>query len=121
MPEGIMELTAADFAEKTARGVFLVDFYGSWCPPCRALEPELVRLAEFFRGRARIARINVDDHSEAAVDNQVEEIPTLIFFRDGREMKRLFGAHSFESLSGALAELIPGDGTEGISGDLPKS
>ena len=106
MPDGLVELTDADFAEHIAGGVILVDFYGSWCPPCRQLEPELEKLATSYAGRARIARINVDDNSEAAVDNLVEEIPTLIFFKDGVERKRLFGAQSGESLAEALDGLL---------------
>jgi thioredoxin 1 len=106
MPEGLVELTDADFGEKIAKGVTLVDFYGSWCPPCRQLEPELEKLAAGYAGRAKIARINVDDNSESAVDNLVEEIPTLIFFKDGEEKKRLFGAQSGEILAEALDSLL---------------
>ncbi|MDR1519362.1 MAG: thioredoxin fold domain-containing protein [Planctomycetota bacterium] len=106
MPGNPIELTDADFSEKTAEGVLLVDFYGAWCPPCRLLEPELARLADAYAGRARIARIDVDSHSAAAVDCQVEEIPTLVFFKDGAERARLFGAHPFETLARELDKLL---------------
>lgn len=102
----VLELTDADFPERTATGVVLVDFYGTWCPPCKLLEPVIEKLAENYAGRAVIARINVDDHSEAAVDNAVADIPTIILYRDGSEAERLFGAQSLETLSGELDRLL---------------
>lgn len=106
MPTGVFELTDADFAGVTGSGVVLVDFHGSWCPACRLLDPELEKLAAAYAGRARIARLNVDENSEAAVDCLVEEIPTLIFFKDGRERERLFGAQSCETLAERLERFL---------------
>lgn len=102
----VVELTDAAFGEAVAKGVALVDFYGTYCPPCKMLDPVLARLAERFAGRAVVARINVDEHSEAAVDNAVDDIPTLVFFRDGAEAKRLFGAQGEETLAGELERLL---------------
>jgi thioredoxin 1 len=83
MSDAIARLTDADFAAATRGGVVLVDFYGTYCPPCKMLDPVLEQLARDYAGRARIAKINIDDNTEAAVDNSVEDIPTLIFFRNG--------------------------------------
>ena len=98
----IMELTDATFSDGVGKGVVLVDFYGTYCPPCKLLEPVLEKLAGEYEGRAVIARINVDEHSEAAVDNTVEDIPTLIIFKDGKEVERLFGAQKFETIAEEL-------------------
>ena len=106
MAHEVMELTDGDFAEKTGAGVVLVDFYGTWCPPCKLLEPVVEKLAADFSGRALVARINVDEHSESAVDNAVEDIPTVIIFKDGTEAKRLFGAQKEETLAGELERLL---------------
>ncbi|MDR2390864.1 MAG: thioredoxin family protein [Planctomycetota bacterium] len=106
MPIGVLELTDADFVSVTGSGVVLVDFHGSWCPACRLLDPELEKLAAAYSGRIRIARLNVDENSEAAVDCLVEEIPTLIFFRDGREIERLFGAQTCETLADRLDRFL---------------
>lgn len=102
MPGQVVELTDADFGTAVSNGVVLVDFYGTWCPPCKLLEPELEKLADKYEGRAVVARINVDEHSEAAVDHAVEDIPTLIFFKNGVEEKRLFGAQKAETLADEL-------------------
>ena len=106
MAEHAIELTDAEFAAKTAAGVVLVDFYGTYCPPCKLLEPVVEKLAEDFAGRAVVAKINIDDHSEAAVDNSVADIPTLILFKDGKEEERLFGAQTLETLTAELNRLL---------------
>ena len=102
----IRELTDADFKNATEKGVVLVDFYGTWCPPCKLLEPVIEQLAADFDGRAVVAKLNVDEHSEAAVDNSVEDIPTIVIFKNGTEAGRLFGAQSLETLSEELRRLL---------------
>lgn len=102
MSDGIVELTDDTFADGIKDGVVLVDFYGTYCPPCKLLEPVVEDLAAAYAGRARIARINVDDNSEAAVDNSVEDIPTIVIFKDGAAQQRLFGAQKYETLAGEL-------------------
>lgn len=106
MSEKIVELTDETFASGVAVGVVLVDFYGTWCPPCKLLEPVVERLSEDFAGRATVARINIDEHSEAAVDNTVEAIPTVVIFRNGAETGRLFGAQSYETLASELERAL---------------
>lgn len=102
----VVELTDDAFAAAVKSGVVLVDFYGTYCPPCKMLDPVLENLAKTFAGKAVIAKINVDDNSEAAVDNQVDDIPTLILFKNGEEAERLFGAQKEETLSGELERLL---------------
>lgn len=106
MSEHVLELTDDSFTRETAKGVVLVDFYGTWCPPCKMLEPVVEKLAEEYAGRALVAKINVDDNSEAAVENSIADIPTIILFKDGVETSRLFGAQSYQTLSDALNKLL---------------
>lgn len=102
MPGEVQELSDATFAQHIATGVVLVDFYGTYCPPCKLLEPVVEQLAEDFAGRAAIARLNIDDNYEAAVDSAVEDIPTIIIFKDGQPAGRLFGAQKLETLAAEL-------------------
>ncbi len=102
MPDAVVELTDAAFADAIRDGVALVDFYGTYCPPCKLLDPVLEQLARDYAGRARIMRLNVDEHAEAAVDNAVEDIPTLIIFKDGAAGQRLFGAQKYETIAREL-------------------
>lgn len=106
MAAEIRELTDETFKAGVAQGVVLVDFYGTYCPPCKLLEPVIEQLAEDFAGRAVIARINVDDNAEAAVDNSVEDIPTLVFFKNGEAQSHLFGAQKPETLARELERLL---------------
>lgn len=102
----IVELSDETFGSAVAKGVTLVDFYGTYCPPCKLLDPVIEQLASDFAGKAQVAKINVDDNSEAAVDNSVEDIPTLVFFKDGEAVKRLFGAQKLETIRTELEKIL---------------
>lgn len=104
----IIELTDSTFSEALRPGVVLVDFYGTWCPPCKLLDPVMEKLAEDYDGRVAFMKINVDENAESAVDNTVEDIPTLLFFRDGSEQLRLFGAQKYETIATVLDRLLLG-------------
>jgi thioredoxin len=70
----------------------LVDFWAPWCGPCKMIAPVLDELAGEFAGRVAIAKVNVDDHQQHAAQFRVQGIPTMILFKDGREVDRLVGA-----------------------------
>jgi thioredoxin 1 len=106
MAEKVRELTDADFADAVRDGVALVDFHGTYCPPCKLLDPVIESLAERWSGRALVAKVNVDDCFEAAVNNSVEDIPTIVFFKNGEERNRLFGLQTVETLEEELGKLL---------------
>ena len=92
MKKSIPHLTTDTF-DATDQGVTLVDFYASWCGPCRALVPTLEALQdEFAREGVQIAKVDVDDQAELAERFGVTSIPTLIVLRDGLEIRRHVGA-----------------------------
>ena len=106
MSDAVRELGDADFADAVRRGVALVDFYGAYCPPCKLLEPAIERIAREYAGRVLVAKVNVDDNFETAADNSIEDIPTVVLFRNGEEAKRLFGAQSAETIAAELEKLL---------------
>lgn len=106
MADSIQELTDADFAGAVRDGVVLVDFYGTWCPPCAQLDPVIEKIAGDYAGRVRVAKVNVDEQSEAAADNAVEDIPTIIIFRKGEAAGRLFGAQKYGTVAGELDRIL---------------
>ena len=106
MTAAIRELDDASFNGAIASGASLVEFYGTWCPPCKMLEPVIVALGEKYAGKALIAKVNVDDNSESAVENSIADIPTTIVYKNGTEVKRLFGAQSLDTLSLALESAL---------------
>ncbi|MCL2001684.1 MAG: thioredoxin domain-containing protein [Planctomycetes bacterium] len=102
MPDAVLEITDGTFRAATESGVALVEFYGAWCPPCKQLEPVMEKLARDYADRAVIAKLNVDEYGEAAVDNSIEDIPTIVVFKHGAEVERLFGAQGIETLAETL-------------------
>ncbi|HET9765276.1 MAG TPA: thioredoxin [Thermoanaerobaculia bacterium] len=75
-----------------ARGLVLVDCWAPWCGPCRMVAPILDELADEWEGRAKIAKLNVDENQEIAFRYQVTSIPTFLLFKDGKPADRTFGA-----------------------------
>ncbi len=82
------------FSKSLEMGIILVDFNASWCAPCRAQEPVIKRLAKTYENRVNILEINIDQNGELATKYRVQSIPTLILFKDGKEMKRFVGLQS---------------------------
>jgi thioredoxin 1 len=85
------ELTSADFQGTIENGVALVDFYADWCMPCRMLAPTISSLADDFAGKATIAKINIDKSPDIAAKFGVMNIPTVILFKDGKQIDKKVG------------------------------
>lgn len=101
----VMELTKDNFNEivKSDRPV-LVDFWANWCGPCRMVSPVIDQIAEEYAGKIHVGKVNVDDQGTLAAEFAVVSIPTVILFKDGKEVKKLVGAHSADD----YAEMIDG-------------
>jgi thioredoxin 1 len=84
----------------------LVDFWATWCGPCRVIAPTIEKLAEDFDGRAKVAKLDVDNNPRVATQFGIRSIPTLLFFKDGRPVDQAVGVASERDLAGKLEELI---------------
>ncbi len=93
---GILYLKSENFKEtiENEKKTILVDFYADWCMPCQMLGPILEKVAEKCGDDAVIAKINIDDAEDLAMEFGVASIPTMIVFKDGAEVARRVGAGS---------------------------
>ncbi len=80
----------------------LVDFWASWCGPCRAVAPIMEQLADEYAGKAIVAKVNVDEESELAGKFRVLSIPTVMLFKGGEMVEKIIGARSKEEFSGLI-------------------
>lgn len=84
----------------------LVDFWASWCGPCKMLTPIVSQLAEEYNGRVKVCKVNVDEQSELAAKNAIVSIPTVMIFVGGKQINKLVGVHSFDEYADILDEIL---------------
>jgi len=73
-------------------GLTVVDFWATWCGPCRMIAPILEQLGEEFAGRVKVTKLDVDANQKTSMRFQVRSIPTLLFFKDGKLVDQVIGA-----------------------------
>ncbi|HEY1556701.1 MAG TPA: thioredoxin family protein [Kofleriaceae bacterium] len=101
---------AAQLAALSSRpGLTVLDFTAAWCAPCRTLGAVLDALAPELAGRARFAAIDVDREPDVAQRFSVRSMPTLVLWRDGREVGRVVGARSAAFVRGVIDRALAGD------------
>jgi thioredoxin 1 len=100
--EKIMTLTDKNFQNQTKGKVVLVDFWAAWCAPCRMMAPVLNEIAGELNGKAHIGKVNVEQYQSLAQKFKVRGIPTMILFKDGKEVNRFVGVKSKDVLLKSL-------------------
>ena len=100
--------TDANFEKEVMKSDFpvLVDFWASWCPPCKMVEPVIKDLAEQHNGRVKIGKLNVDQNPKIASKYAIQGVPTFVVFNSGKEIRRRTGAQSEAQLKDMLSEVL---------------
>ncbi len=90
----ILNTTDAKFSDTVSEldKLVVVDMWAEWCGPCKMMEPVLKEIAEEYSDKLKVVKLNIDQNQDTPLKFGVMNIPTLIFFRDGKEIDRVIGA-----------------------------
>ncbi len=104
----MLELTKDNFEKEVlySSTPVIVDFWATWCMPCKMIVPIVKEVAQEYKGKCRIAKLNIDDAMEIATKFNIMNIPTIIFFKDGREFTRVVGVVSKDIIVDKLEEML---------------
>lgn len=106
----MLELNKENFDVEVlqAEGTILVDFWGTKCEPCKALIPDVERLAEQYEGKIKIAKLNTTENRRLAMAQKVMGLPTFIVYKNGEKLKEISGAENCtpETIENLIKEFI---------------
>ena len=101
----VLTLTDQNFQQQTKNKVVLVDFWATWCAPCRMMAPVLNDVASDLSGNSKVGKVNIEQFQSLAQKFKVRSIPTLILFKNGVEINRFVGIKSKEFLLKEIAKV----------------
>ena len=99
----VKHFSDAQFESDVKNGVTLVDFHANWCGPCRTLAPVLEQVAKDLSGKAVIGKVDIDTEQKTASSYQITSVPTMILFKNGKEVGRLVGLRTADDIKKFIA------------------
>ena len=103
----VKEITASNINEIILSDKpVLVDFWASWCGPCRMVSPVIDQIAEEYDGEITVGKVNVDNEGALAAEYAVVSIPTVMLFKGGKVVEKLVGAHSFDDYADMIDKVL---------------
>ena len=98
----VEHLTDETFESAITQGVTLVDFFATWCGPCKMLGPTIEEIGEECDGSFKVYKVDIDECEDAAMDMGIMSVPTLIVFKDGEEAERMIGVQPKAAILNAV-------------------
>ena len=101
-------LTAENFKKEVLESEIpvLVDFWAEWCMPCKMIGPSISQIAETYKDKIKVGKLNVDSEAEIASQYSIISIPTLIIFKDGQAIRQKVGAMPRHEIEKLFSDLI---------------
>jgi len=106
MEHKYLVLDESNFDETVKDGVCLVDFWATWCGPCKMLAPTIEELAEDYEGRVKVCKVDVDENQDLAMRFRVMSIPTVFFFKNGEVVNKMIGLSDKDEYEEILDSLL---------------
>ena len=105
--KNIFTLTTDNFVDETGKGVVMVDFWATWCVPCKAMAPVIEEIADQTIGKVKVGKVDIDQNGPLANKFGIQSIPTILIFKDGQLMETFIGVQSKAALVNALSKYVP--------------
>ena len=104
----MVEINSGNFSKEVlgSEKVVLVDFWAPWCVPCKVIAPTVEKIAEEHSDRVKVAKANVDDDPTLATELSIFNIPTIVFFKSGKEHSRLIGVNTKEAIEAKIEKIV---------------
>ncbi|RJQ20017.1 MAG: thioredoxin [Nitrospiraceae bacterium] len=107
MSDAVKSLSADSFDQTIkSPGLVMVDFWATWCGPCKIIAPVIEELAKEYAGKVTFAKVNTDENPDLASRHNIRGIPTLIFFKDGKVLDQVVGAVPKTQLKSKIDSLV---------------
>jgi len=109
MADDIVHIDDSTF-ESTVKSTpkLIVDCWAPWCGPCRMLGPTIEAMAKDYKGKVTFAKLDTDESPKTAMSLGIHSIPTILFFKDGKQVERMTGAHPRQNIEAVLKKHFPG-------------